>query len=339
MSFLFLYFEILLLRYARNYILVTLIHIMLQVAIAIALNYIGLVIAMPCYLILDYYRSHGMLMDVFCCIPVWWRKEKKHTTTIKEVPDKTEESTKSDFMATVLTWMSTANKEYNSILTWFIANYYSPFLQNYIVKAIAMVLFCIVLGISIWGCTKIEFDVEAKDFGPDGSDFVEYAEIDDEFFQIFTFSIVTREINYPGLQPQLLEMERRVSEHRNVLAPTISNRLWLRVMIEFFQFVQNNTCSNSSMNNTDILGRTTAMINAIEPDYFRDEPLCANITPPPALPFSQECLCTYDFLTVEEFRGAQFTVIPRDKFYSYLTIWVSYCTCTYTLQLNLMSSQ
>ena len=301
---------------------------MLQVAVAIALNYIGLVIAMPCYLIIDYYRSHNQLIDVFCCIPVWWHN--RVTVSINDAPDKPEQSKKSGIVADALTWMSNANKKYNSILTWFVANYYSPFLQNYIVKAIAIICFCAVLGISIWGCTKVEFDVDLSDYGEDGSAFIDYAEIDDTFFRTYAFAVVTREIDYPGLQPQLLEMDRRIRGLSNVLAPTISNRFWLRVMIEYFEGLQSAVCN---INDTAIQNLTLAVISYIEPGYLLTEPLCAPF-PASAPATIQKCLCNYNLVTAEDFRGKQFTVIPRDKFYYYLTLWVSYCEMMHLCNCN-----
>ena len=201
-------------------------------AVAIAINYIGLVIGMPCYLIVDYYRSHGKMMDVLCCIPVCWNKNED--ATFEEVDERKEEPGNSGFMTSVFSWLSKANKEYNSVLTWLIVKYYSPFLQNYVVKAVAIVAFFTILGIGIWGCTKVQYDRHLTDISSDET-FLEYAEIDDEYFQTFGFLIATKEINHPRLQPRLLEMERRIVNSNNVIAPTSSNRLWLRVMIEYFK--------------------------------------------------------------------------------------------------------
>ena len=299
----------------------TSINFILQVAIAIVLNYIGLAIGMPCYLIIDHYRSHGKLMDVLCCVPVWWRKEKDDAD--KEVDEKKEEPGKSGHVSS---WISQATEEYNSFLTWFVVKYYSPFLQNYIVKTVVTTGFCVLLAVGIWGCTTVTYDISSIDFSKDGSVYVEYAEIDQDYFRTFPFSIVTKQINYPGLQPQLLEMERKILNLSNILAPTNNNRLWLRVMIGYFQTLNGAVCQ---MNDPGVQGLVTGIISAIDPMYFESETSCVPVAHP-HLQFSQECLCNYNLLTVEEFRGREFSVIPRDKFYNYLTIWVS-CTvvCVY----------
>lgn len=277
---------------------------------------------MPCYLIIDHYRSHGKLMDVLCCIPMWWKKDedeinKEVDETNKGIEAKKEEPDKSGFMTSVYLRISQANKKYNSILTWFVVKYYSPFLQNYIVKAVVIAGFCIILGIGIWGCTKVKFDAHLVDYSEDGSVFLNYAAINDDFFETYAFAIVTKEINYPELQPQLLEMDRRIRGVTNVLAPTITNRFWLKVMINYFQTLHNGVCFTTDLN---VQGLVIAIISAIDPTYFKNE--CVSNTSLPLL-YSQDCLCSYNLVTVEEFRGNQFTVIPRDKFYYYLTLWVS----------------
>ena len=293
------------------------IHLILQVAIAIALNYIALVIGMPCYLIIDYYRSKGKLMDVLCCFPVCQHED----DTDKEVDKKMEEPNKTGLMTSASSWLSKASNEYNSLLTWFIVKYYSPFLQNYIVKAVCIVLFFILLAIGIWGFTLVQFDRHLTDNSADET-FLEYAEINDDYFQTYAFLVATKAINYPGLQPQLLEMERRILDIDNVIAPTNGNRLWLRVMIEYFQGLNTIVCSNVS--NPTVQGLVTGIVSVFNRTFFQIEPSCNSTAPQ----FSQECLCKYNFFTVEEFRGRNFTVIPRDQFYLYLTIWVSYaCMC------------
>jgi len=286
-----------------------------QVTIAIALNYIGLVIGMPCYLIIDYYRSKGKLMDVLCCFPVCRQED----DTDKEVEKKTEESAKPGFVANASSWFSQASKEYNSILTLFVVKYYSPFLQNYIVKAVTLIGFFIILGIGIWGFTKVQFDRHLTDISADET-FLEYAEINDEYFETFAFLVATKEINYPELQPQLLEMERRIVNIHNVIAPTSGNRLWLRVMIEYFENLHNTICNNNNQSNPIVQRMVTGIISVINRPFFQNEPSCVSTAPQ----YSQECLCNYNLVTDEKFRGKNFMVIPHDVFYTYLTIWVSF---------------
>jgi len=290
-------------------------YVILQVSIAIIFNYTGLVIAMPCFLIIDYYRSHGKLMDVLCCIPVCWHKE-------EEEKKEDQESGQPGFIKSTTSWISQTNKKYNSLLTYFIVKYYSPFLQNYIVKVVAIAGFFMILGIGIWGCTRVKFDTHLTDYSDDER-FLEFAEIEDQYFVTWIFRIVTKEINYPALQPQILEMDRRIRDINNVVAPTSGNRLWLRVMIEYFQIINDTVC-DPVLNNIAIETLATLIISGINSTYAVNEPSCN----PYDYPYSKECLCNYNLLTVEEFRGEEFTVIPRDRFYHYLTVWVSIvCVC------------
>jgi len=258
-------------------------------------------------------------MDVLCCFPVCQHEDDNDN----EVEKKREEPNKTGLMASASSWLSEASDEYNSILTWFIVKYYSPFLQNYIVKAACIVGFFIILGIGIWGFTLVQFDRHLTDNSADET-FLEYAEINDDYYQTYSFLVATKAINYPGLQPQLLEMERRVRNLHNVIAPTSGNRLWLRVMIEYFQTLNAIVCRNEP--NPAVQGIVTGIVSVFNRTFFQTEPSCVSTAPQ----FSQECLCNYNFLTVEEFRGRDFMVIPRDQFYLYLTIWVSYvsvCVC------------
>ena len=267
---------------------------------------------MPCYLIIDYYRSHGKLMDVLCCIPVWWHKDEDGAN--KEVDEKKEESGKSGFMNVVNSWMSQANEEYNSVLTWFVVQYYSPVLQNYVIKVIVLIVYCIIIGICCWGVTKIKLTPEGSDFGKDGSPIIEYAEINQEYVRTLAFVIVTKEINYPNLQPNLLRMDESIRNLSNVLTPTASNQFWLRVMIKYFNNLQLGVCFT---NNTVIPHLVTLFISAVDPVHFATEPSCASF------PFNRACLCSYQLLTTAEYRGRSWQIIPPDKFYYYLTFWVS----------------
>ena len=260
-------------------------------------------------------------MDVLCCFPVCQQED----DTDKEVQEKKEEPDKTGFMASASSWLSEATEEYNSILTWFVVKYYSPFLQNYIVKIVALAGFFLILGIGIWGFTKVQFDRHETDLSADET-FLEYAEIDEEYFRTFSFLIATRQINYPGLQPQLLELERRVLNVDDVIAPTSGNRLWLRVMIEYFQTMNAIVCRNEA--SSSVRNIITGIISVLNRDFLRTEPSCvSNVT--------QECLCNYNFFTVEEFRGRDFMVIPHDQFYLYLTIWVSHaCIIIYQTSMD-----
>ena len=253
-------------------------------------------------------------MDVLCCFPVCQRED----DTDKKVEGKKEESDKPGFMTSASAWFSEASNEYNSILTWFVVKYYSPFLQNYIVKIVTIAGFFFVLGIGIWGFTLVQFDRHATDVSADET-YLEYAEIDDEFFRTFAFLVATREINYPGLQPQLLELERRILDIGNIIAPTNGNRLWLRVMIEYFQDLNDDVCSNQTISNST-LDMVTGIVAVLNQNFSQT---CASNTTSDQ---QRECLCKYNFFTVEEFRGRNFTVIPPDQFYLYLTIWVC-CAC------------
>ena len=271
---------------------------------------------MPCYLIIDYYRSHGKLMDVLCCVPVWWRKISTVTITIKADGTSSQETEKisSSFVTSAYSWISQANKEYNSVLTWFVVKYYSPVLQNYIVKVIVLVLYCVTIGFCCWGITKTEITPDGSDFGKDGTPIIEYAEISQEYVATLAFAIVTKRINYPNLQPNLLRMDESIRSLSNVLAPTISNQFWLRVMIEYFQNLQLGVCFTD---NTDLQGIVTLIISVVDPAHFVIEPSCAS------RPFNRTCLCSYQFLNTTEYRGTIWQIIPPDRFYYYLTFWVS----------------
>jgi len=246
-------------------------------------------------------------MDVLCCIPVCWHKDEDGT-------DKEVKSRKSGFMNIAYSWIFQANQQYNSILTWLVVKYYSPVLQNYIIKAIVLVVYCIIIGICIWGVTKTELVPDRSDFGEDGTPIIDYAEIEEEYVTTLAFVIVTKRINYPNLQPNLLQMDESIRSLRNVLAPTISNQFWLRVMIEYFQNLQLGVCFT---NNTDLQDIVTLIISVVDPAHFVIEPSCAS------RPFNRTCLCSYQFLNTTEYRGTIWQIIPPDRFYYYLTFWVS----------------
>jgi len=245
-------------------------------------------------------------MDVLCCIPVCWRKDEDSTV------EKVEESGKSGF---IHSWMCQANQQYNSILTWFVVNYYSPVLQNYIIKVTVLFIYCIIIGICCWGVTKTDIAPEGSDFGKDGTPIIEYQDISQEYVGTYAFAIVTKRINYPNLQPNLLRMDESIRNLSNVLTPTISNKFWLREMINYFQDLQLGVCFTD---NPSLQGIVTLIISVADPVHFISEPSCASF------PFNQTCLCRYQFLSTTEYRGRSWQIIPPDKFYYYLTFWVSF---------------
>ena len=292
-------------------IIVIIMKLILQVAVAIAFNYIALVVGMPCYLIIDYYRSHGKLMDVLCCIPVWWHKDEDDVD--EELNEREKEYGKSGFMKSVYSQIS---KEYNSVLTWFVVKCYSPILQNYIVKIIILFAYCVVIGICCWGITKTELFPSQSAFGKDDSPIIEYASINEEYSDAIAFAIVTKRIDYPNLQPNLLRMDESIRNLSNVLTPTIANQFWLRVMIEYYQGLQFGLCFADRSGIQEIV---TLIISVVRPMHFILEPSCDVVSQS----FNKTCLCRFQFFTSAEYRDRNWMIIPPDRFYYYLTLWVS----------------
>ena len=299
----------------------------LQVGCAVVFNYFALLIGLSSFLVLDYYRVKTRMVDVFCFIPgsicyhIWGDKETAEISNkdgkLKEV-DAKEESKFSGIMHRF--------KRYKSPLTALVVDFYSPFLQNYIVKAFVVTIFSIWLGFCVWGCTTVEDGLDVDDALPSGTVEHSFFSANDRHFAAYSFTVATKKINYTDreVQRNLLRMSDDVSRARYVARDEDTRTYWLYLMIRYFTVVEDfyskEYCANLgtlSPNETqrvygDFLFSLMAFHKAINQSWDIQELQAAVGSCNKNLVRS---------LIVKEGEDGHF--IPSDIFYQLVPLWVS----------------
>ena len=177
------------------------------------------------------------MVDLICCIPgsicccLVKDGETADDAKVKEVNSEEE---------SIFFRIMNHFRQYSSPLTALVVDFYSPFLQNYIVKAVIIVIFSIWFGITVWGCTTVEDGLNLDDILPEGTVEHSYASATADHFATYGFLVVTKDINYSDreVQRSLLQMSDEVGRARYVTLAGGSTSNWLRLVIDYYDGLQ-----------------------------------------------------------------------------------------------------
>ena len=193
-----------------------------------------------------------------------------------------------------------------SFLTRLVTDYYSPCLQNYIIKGVIIVLFICIFCLSIYGATAVEDGLNLVDILP--QDTPEYGFVNSTltYFAFYDIYINTKEMDYAHRQKELIETYQAVYKHRKVVKDG-SAQFWLEAMIKYFVDIREEHCAAPS--ETPALKETllAALIKTFNTSKT-DKDIRSDLDN-----------CTFSF--VEDRDGIN--LIPEDQFYRLLTLWVS----------------
>ena len=203
---------------------------------AVVFNYLALLIGLSSYLVLDYYRVQAKMVDLICCIPesiCCCYSEDKDTATLQDT--KLAKKTKED-EASIFSNLMTHFKQYKSPITALVVDFYSPFLQNYIVKVVIIGISIIWFGFTVWGCTLVEDGLDLDDALPSGTVEHSFASANVRHFAAYSFTIVTKDIDYtdPKIQAALLQMDQEISRVRYVEVNEDLATYWLELVIAYY---------------------------------------------------------------------------------------------------------
>ena len=214
--------------------------LLLQVGCAVIFNYFALLIGLSSFIVLDYYRVTAKLVDLICCIP-----ESICCCLVKgsgtdELQNKKNKPKNVQTEGSIFSHLLDYFKQHSSPLTALVVDFYSPFLQNYIVKAIVIMIFSIWFGITMWGCMKVEDGLDLDDILPEGTVEHSYASANVEHFAAYSFTVVTKDINYSDREVQraLLQMSEEVGGARYVTLAGELTSNWLELMIDYYSGLQ-----------------------------------------------------------------------------------------------------
>ena len=195
-------------------------------------------IGLSSFIVLDYYRVKAKMIDLFCCIPgticCCLVKDRK-SAKLQDNDTKVDTEEGSIFIRLMHHF-----KQYSSPLTALVVDFYSPFLQNYIVKAVVIVVFSIWFGFTVWGCTQVEDGLALDDILPEGTVEHSFASASEDHFAAYSFTVVTKNIDYSdrNIQLSLLQMSRDVSGARYVTLAGGLTGFWLDFMIDYYSGLQ-----------------------------------------------------------------------------------------------------
>ena len=288
-----------------------------QVGCAVIFNYLALMIGLSSFIVLDYYRVKAKMIDLFCCIPgticcCLVKDRKSANLQDNETKVDTEEGS-------IFIRLMNHFKQYSSPLTALVVDFYSPFLQNYIVKAVVIVVFSIWFGFTVWGCTQVEDGLALDDILPEGTVEYSFARANVRHFAAYSFTVVTKDIDYSdrNIQLSLLQMSQDVGEARYVTLAGELTGNWLESVIRYYSGLQlfyDRSCM-MMVQLTDpryqdmlhIMIRIHLVLNTFnDPTTLQDS--AVNCQLPPLINLTNPN-----------------PYIPSEHFYQYVAMWVSNC--------------
>ena len=280
-------------------------------------NYFALLLGLPSFILIDHYRVKAKLVDFFCCIPAklccFYNDDDSENSDTKAIKAEEEPDSKfSNFFDRF--------RRYKSPLTTLVVDYYSPFLQNYIVKLIIIVVFSIWFGICIWGCTKVEDGLNIDDVVPAGTLEHDFASTNVEHFASYSMRINTKNIDYANrdVQRALIELSERVKKARYVVDAGGFTAYWLTLMTQYFTRLDQTYCRALTLTQrVTSFSDMTAFLTGIY--------LSLNFTEDPRILGGKIAMCNSTLTGLPQLveYDQEGSYIPEDRFYWYIPLWVS----------------
>ena len=275
------------------------------------------------------------MVDLLCCIPgsicCFCNKDQDTAEIHKDTPKKMEAEEELTFSSRIMN----SFKQYKSPVTALVVDFYSPLLQNYIVKAVVIVIFSIWFGFTVWGSTRVEDGLDIDDALPSGTVEHSFASANVRHFAAYAFTVNSKDINYtdPEIQRRLIQLSEEIKTARFVVLARGLNSYWLNLTINFYagielfyqgycekllqeppedlgpvfeDFIQLFTLVHMIANRTDVTD-LDALGNLIAS--------CSNTIPP--------LLERVNQTVVDIPLNQPAFYIPSDRFYRYVALWVS----------------
>jgi len=193
-----------------------------------------------------------------------------------------------------------------SFLTYLVINYYSPCLQNPLIKGVIVALFVCIFGLAIYGATVVEDGLNLVDVLP--KDTPEYGFVNStlSYFAFYDIYICTKQMDYAHRQKELIEMYHAVRKQPKVVKDG-STQFWLEAMIKYFIDIKEEYCA--APHEVSALQETllAALIKT-----FNTSKTFSDIR-------NDLDNCTFSFVETTN----NISVIPEDQFYRLITLWVS----------------
>uniref|UniRef100_A0A8C2KXQ0 Patched 1 n=1 Tax=Cyprinus carpio TaxID=7962 RepID=A0A8C2KXQ0_CYPCA len=122
----------------------------------------------------------------------------------------------------------------------FAEKHYAPFLLQPTTKVVVILLFLALLGISLYGTTRVRDGLELTDIVPRDTGEYDFIRAQFRYFSFYNMYVVTQKADYAQIQPQLYELHQRFSTVKYVLREDNGQlpHMWLHYFREWLQGLQ-----------------------------------------------------------------------------------------------------
>ena len=274
------------------------------------------------------------MVDLLCCIPgsicCFCNTDRDTAEIHKDTPKKMEAEEELTFCSRIMN----SFKQYKSPITAIVVDFYSPLLQNYIVKTVVIVIFSIWFGFTVWGCTRVEDGLNIDDVLPSGTVEHSFASANVRHFAAYSFTVNSRDINYtdPEIQRRLIQLSEEISTARFVVLAGGLTSYWLNLTINYYagieSFYQGGYCRQLLQAPPDLQPQVAIQLRPVFEDFlqlFTLVHMIADRTDVTDLDLNNLITSCSDTLPplLERVPNQTVFYIPPDRFYRYVALWVS----------------
>ena len=196
----------------------------------------------------------------------------------------------------------------HSIMSKLVAKFYSPLLQNHFVKVFVVVFFlAIVVPLSIVGCFRVKDGLDLLEVVPEDTEEYGFVNASFSYFTYYDMYVVTKEMNYSGKQVELMMLHDELLPLNHIVKGngTETSSFWLKAMVSFYETFYSRICVQGEE------GLELYLYQYLENLIGRER--CRR---------SLTDVVSRDVDGVEK----NFTIIPPNVFYEFITVWVSSLT-------------
>uniref|UniRef100_A0A671LH12 Protein patched homolog 1-like n=1 Tax=Sinocyclocheilus anshuiensis TaxID=1608454 RepID=A0A671LH12_9TELE len=194
----------------------------------------------------------------------------------------------------------------------FAEKHYAPFLLQPTTKAVVIFLFLALLGVSLYGTTRVRDGLELTDIVPRETGEYDFIRAQFRYFSFYNMYVVTQKADYAQIQPQLYELHQHFGTVKYVLWEENGQlpHMWLHYFRDWLQGLQEafdkdwqaGTITQGNYRNGSDDG--VLAYKLLVQTGRRDKPVNMNL-------LTRQCLVSAD------------GIINPNAFYIYLTAWVS----------------
>uniref|UniRef100_A0A8B9Q8W9 Patched 1 n=1 Tax=Apteryx owenii TaxID=8824 RepID=A0A8B9Q8W9_APTOW len=238
----------------------------LQAAIVVVFNFAMVLLIFPAILSMDLYRREDRRLDIFCCFtsPCATRVIQIEPQTYAENSDNTCYKISVQPVTVTQDNLSCQSPESTSstrdllsqfsdssmhcleppctrwTLSSFAEKHYAPFLLKPKAKIVVIFLFLSLLGLSLYGTTRVRDGLDLTDIVPRETREYDFIAAQFKYFSFYNMYIVTQKADYPNVQHLLYELHKSFSNVTYILLEEDKQlpKMWLHYFRDWLQGLQ-----------------------------------------------------------------------------------------------------